>query len=79
MLCIVFYLNLKLKYVVKYFFYFVVTHGYREYLWILKNYADMGTGMRQIFIQQIGYGVMSVLYPIRPVKMKFNRYYIKIY
>jgi len=58
MLCIVFYLNLQLKYVVKYLFLF-----FCKYPWVpvdikkLCGYphngylTDMDTGTRQIFIQ----------------------------
>jgi len=63
MLCIIFYLNLRLKYVVKYLFLF-----FCKYLWVpvvLKNYAgtritNMGTGTRQIFIQRVGYGGATI-------------------
>jgi len=60
MLCIVFYLNLKLKYIVKYIFLFVYPQvpvdikklcGYPHNGYL----TDMGTGTGQIFIQWVGY------------------------
>jgi len=38
MLCIVFYLNLRLKYVIKYIFLLILADT-RRYMWILKNYT----------------------------------------
>ena len=41
--------------------------GTREYMWILKNYADthtnMGMGKRQIFIERIRYGEAILILP----------------
>jgi len=60
MLCIVFYLNLRLKYVVKYlFFIFLNTRGYPSISVDIKKLCEyltnMGTGTGQIFIQWVGY------------------------
>jgi len=53
MLCIVFYLNLRLKYVVKYLF--LIFLNTRGYLLILKNYTGTRiTDTRQIWIRARG-------------------------
>jgi len=62
MLCIVFYLNLRLKYVVKYVVLFFckyprVSVDIKKLCWYPHNGypIDMDTGTRHIFIQRVGY------------------------
>jgi len=74
MLCIVFYLNLRLKNVDKYLFLF-----FCKYLRVLVDIkklcgyshngypTDMGTSTGRIFIQRVGYGGATT--PTRPVEI----------
>jgi len=58
MLCIIFYLNLRLKYVIKYIFLFFI--NIRGYMWILKNYTDTRkTNTQLIWIREYGTNVYS--------------------
>ena len=70
MLCIVFYLNLRSKYVVKYLFLFFLSilvgiRNIKKLCGYLHNgySTNINMNMRRIFIQRIGYkGTTTVLY-----------------